>query len=313
MSTGFLTRFKGKIKAAVIYLDSVAGKGLQLNAGGTYVQAALVWTNAGSPTNGTSGTLAGYANPGDLLVDTSGLALYQNTNTLLSPTWTIIESSGGAGAFTTLTASSTVTLSPASHNVVLSPTGTGVVTVNPATAGTINNVSLGATTPAPVTATALGATGAVTLSPANANVVASPTGTGVVTLNPATLGTVANMTVGGTTPAAVTTSALHVDNGTKTATASSGAATLNKMAGVITTESLTTAGLADYTLTLTNSDIAATDQVFVSIGNGTNSAGDPVQGAVTPGAGSVVIVVRNAHATNALNGTLKIAFMVLKN
>lgn len=55
----------------------------------------------------------------------------------------------GTTAFscTTLTATSTVTLSPANANVTISPTGTGTVTISPATAGTINNVSLGATTP----------------------------------------------------------------------------------------------------------------------------------------------------------------------
>lgn len=39
-----------------------------------------------------------------------------------------------------------VSLSPASFNVTLSPTGTGVVTINPATAGTMDNVQIGATT-----------------------------------------------------------------------------------------------------------------------------------------------------------------------
>jgi hypothetical protein len=39
-------------------------------------------------------------------------------------------------------------LSPANANVVLSPTGTGTVAVNPATAGTIDNVAVGSTTPA---------------------------------------------------------------------------------------------------------------------------------------------------------------------
>lgn len=55
----------------------------------------------------------------------------------------------GTAAFscTTLTATSTVSLSPANASVTISPTGTGTVTISPATAGTINNVSLGATTP----------------------------------------------------------------------------------------------------------------------------------------------------------------------
>jgi hypothetical protein len=54
---------------------------------------------------------------------------------------------GASGAFTTISASAAVTLSPANANVVISPTGTGVVTIAPATAGTINNASIGATTP----------------------------------------------------------------------------------------------------------------------------------------------------------------------
>lgn len=64
------------------------------------------------------------------------------------------------GAFTTLTATSTVTFSPASHNVVLSPSGTGVVTINPATLGTLDHVTVGGTTPAVGTFTTLTATAA---------------------------------------------------------------------------------------------------------------------------------------------------------
>ena len=98
-----------------------------------------------------------------------------------------------------------------------------------------------------------------------------------------------------------------------TATASAGAATLNAAgAGVITSESLTTAAGATYTLTLTNSMIAAGDIVLVTVGNGTNAAGSPALTTVTPGAGSVVIVVQNIAAAAALNGTLKIGFVVVK-
>lgn len=53
--------------------------------------------------------------------------------------------SRSSGAFTTLTANSTVTLSPAA-NVTLSPTGSGTVTLSPAGGGSINNMSVGATT-----------------------------------------------------------------------------------------------------------------------------------------------------------------------
>jgi hypothetical protein len=98
-----------------------------------------------------------------------------------------------------------------------------------------------------------------------------------------------------------------------TATASAGAATLNGASGKITTESLTTAQNAKYTLTLTNSSIAAADGLFVTIGNGTNTQGTPVVQTATPGAGSAVIVIANKHdSAQALNGTLTVTFMVLK-
>jgi hypothetical protein len=110
-----------------------------------------------------------------------------------------------------------------------------------------------------------------------------------------------------------TAGSVKVDTGTKTATASGGAATLSKNAGVITSEALTTAAGAAYTLTLTNTTIAAADQVMASLQNGSNTQGIPIIERVTPGAGSVVIVVRNLHASEALNGTLKIAFVNHKN
>ena len=128
-----------------------------------------------------------------------------------------------------------------------------------------------------------------------------------------TSSTIDGVTLGATTPGPVTTSALHVDTGTKTATASSGAATLNKMAGVITSEALTTAAAATYALTLTNSDVAATDQVFASVQYGSSTTGTPAVATVAPGAGSVVITVQDIHATAALNGTIKISFLVVKN
>jgi len=117
----------------------------------------------------------------------------------------------------------------------------------------------------------------------------------------------------GTTAFPASLTQVQLDTGTKTASATAGAATLNKMAGVITSESITTAAGATYTLTLTNSDIAATDQVFASVYNGSNAAGMPNVTTVTPGAGQVVIVVQNIAAAAAFNGTIKIAFSVFKN
>lgn len=109
----------------------------------------------------------------------------------------------------------------------------------------------------------------------------------------------------------LSTGSLQLDTGTKTATSAAGAATLNKKSGVVTSEALTTAAGATWTLTLTNSKISATSQVLVSIGNGTNAGGSPALTTVTPGAGSAVIIVQNIHATDAFNGTLKVTFAVL--
>jgi hypothetical protein len=113
-------------------------------------------------------------------------------------------------------------------------------------------------------------------------------------------------------PATLRPFSLAIDSGTKTAAATAGAATLAKGSGVITSEALTTAAGATYTLTLTNTAIAATDIVFASVANGTATTGTPVVTTVKPAAGSVVIIVQNIHASAAVNGTLKIAFAVLK-
>ncbi|PZU22216.1 MAG: hypothetical protein DI589_12085 [Shinella sp.] len=103
---------------------------------------------------------------------------------------------------------------------------------------------------------------------------------------------------------------ISVDNGTASAT--TGAATLNKVAGKVTSEALTTAAAATYTLTLTNSKIAASDLVFASVALGTATTGTPAVARVTPAAGSAVIVIQNIHASAALNGTIVVSYAVVK-
>jgi hypothetical protein len=149
--------------------------------------------------------------------------------------------------------------------------------------------------------------------------------TGNVAVNLAvTSGSLNSTPIGATTPStgAFTTvsstglstlNSVKVDTGTKTAAATAGAATLNKNAGVITSESLTTAAGATYTLTLTDSTIAAADQVMASVQLGSATTGTPTIATVTPAAGSVVIVVQNIHASAALNGTIKISYVTFKN
>lgn len=97
------------------------------------------------------------------------------------------------------------------------------------------------------------------------------------------------------------------------AVATTGAATLNALHGKITSEALTTAQNAIYTLTLTNDQVAAGDIVLASVANGTNTQGTPMLGRVTAAAGSVTIEVINKHATaQAFNGTVVVSFSVIK-
>lgn len=108
-----------------------------------------------------------------------------------------------------------------------------------------------------------------------------------------------------------TEQSLKLDTGTKTATATSGAATLNKSSGIVTSEALTTAAGSTYTLTLTNSAIAAGDIPMVSIdSNGT--AGIPSLTSAKCTANTLTVIVTNIHATAAFNAAIKIQFAILK-
>jgi hypothetical protein len=104
-------------------------------------------------------------------------------------------------------------------------------------------------------------------------------------------------------------SQVEVNKGSATSTAA--AATINKQVGLVTTEALATAAGSTYTFTLTNGAIKATSLVFVTVAKGTATTGEPVVQFVTPAAGSAVVLIRNVSAAAALNGTIKIGFLVL--
>ena len=53
----------------------------------------------------------------------------------------------GAGGGVNLTLDGAFNMNPANANIQISPTGTGTLTVNPATAGTMNNMAIGGSTP----------------------------------------------------------------------------------------------------------------------------------------------------------------------
>lgn len=68
-----------------------------------------------------------------------------------------------SGTFTNLEATAKVFLNPANETVSISPTGTGSVTINPATLSAMNNTAIGLTTRAAANFTSVGVKGTLTL------------------------------------------------------------------------------------------------------------------------------------------------------
>ena len=153
-----------------------------------------ITTNAttNSVTFNTSGSIADLTVTNSVAVNPSTIGAINNV--------VIGATTPQAGTFNGLTALSTVNFSPSNASVTISPTGSGTVIVNPTITGNINNVAIGATTPAPATFTTLTATGNVTFSGNNAVVNFSPTGNGTVTINPNTTGNINNVAVGNGMP-----------------------------------------------------------------------------------------------------------------
>jgi hypothetical protein len=108
---------------------------------------------------------------------------------------------GGSGV---ITINGGLSASPANKNITLSPSGTGTVTINPATSGAINNVVIGATTALAITGTTITATSQF-----------SGAGTGLT-------GTAAGLSIGGN--AATATSATTAGSATTATNLAGGAA-----------------------------------------------------------------------------------------
>jgi len=87
----------------------------------------------------------------------------------------------GAGGGSNLTLEVATNINPANAAVSIAPTGTGTVTINPATAGTMNNMAIGGTTPAAGAFTTVTATSAI-------GVASGGTGSTSLTVNNVILG-----------------------------------------------------------------------------------------------------------------------------
>lgn len=170
--------------------------------------------------------------------------------------------------------------------------------------------------------------------------------TGVATPGTASTGSsslstiyVSTTNVGTVSANSETVSQLHIDTGSKNITAlwTSGAANaltvaVTKNAGSVNTAFASSGGATTqnqsgngvFTLTLTNSSFAGTDQVFASVAYAPTlgqSGGNPSIGAITTSAGAHVISVVNAAqgattsggVTLNFSGNLLVNYAVLKN
>lgn len=95
-------------------------------------------------------------------------------------------------------------------------------------------------------------------------------------------------------------------NGTEAANA----VTASGMSGVITTSSLTTAGGASYAITWTNTFIASTNVILLTLMGGTNTTKN-ITIQATAGSGTSTLTIFNNTAATALNGTILIGYTVL--
>lgn len=87
--------------------------------------------------------------------------------------------------------------------------------------------------------------------------------------------------------------------------------TINKPSGQITTNTETIAAGVEVSFTVTNSAVAATDTVNVTIASGV-TGGTPVATVTAVAAGSFQITLTNLHGTNDATGTWVINFNVIK-
>lgn len=120
-------------------IASAAGTIELLPANGTVnVTGALNTSTSATIGNGLTVTLGGASITGGLQVTNLGATITGNSSITgnLQINSGSFTASGGAAA-----------ISPNNANVVISPIGTGLVTINPATAGTMNNMVIGGSTP----------------------------------------------------------------------------------------------------------------------------------------------------------------------
>ena len=248
-----------------------------------YAGATQTFYNAASGTitlqTGTSATFNGPGASG-----TSSFSLAAGSTATLTSDGTnyiLVSQNGGAVATSSLTVSGNLTANGSNATISFAPTGTGTITINPATAGTVSNVAVSATT--------LSASSTVGLRGTNAVVTISPTGASgrVVISSPtanSTAGAMDNINIGATTrgTGAFTTLAA---NGAVTLTGGGSASAYNTAGAAL----LVTGGVGISGATYTNSTLTTNGQLTVSSGGANITGGATVASGLTVTSGGFSI------------------------
>jgi len=194
----------------------------------------------------------------------------------------------GGGGGNNLSVDVAININPANSQVDLSPTGTGTVRINPATAGTMNNMVIGGTTPLAITGTTITATSFVGSGASLTNVVNSLTAstgisvsgsTGAVTVT----NTAPDQTVVLTAGTGISTSGTY-PNFTITNTSPSSGGTVTSVGGTGTVSGISLSG------TVTSSG-------SLTLGGALDLSSPPAIGGTTPNAGSFSSLTDSGNLT----------------
>lgn len=317
-ATGTIVVTGGVGVSGDIYAGGIQSTPIGASAKSTAAFTTLTANNAVTFTHNTESTTTGSGT----LVVTGGIGLsgniYAGGNAVVT----------GSGSFAGITSTGSVSLSPASANVTISPTGTGTVaispagslTINPATAGTINNVSVGASTRSTGAFTTLGANNAVLFDTTTNNQSYTTTGSGTITVASGTVGSINNMSIGAVTEASgrFTTMTSTVASGTAPLTVASNTVVANFQSATAsrwhTTRTLTLTGYVtgsaniDGSSNISIATVAETNAVTLGVGTiGQYASTVAVSGSglsiTAPNAddGTAYTIASNATSANTAN------------
>lgn len=199
----------------------------------SYLDIPVATTLTGAQAQGQQSGILTYEVP----VDAPDSLYYGDTDGVPYGAITVAQPSViGVGVFSSILDTGDLLAEGVDAEIRLSPTGTGTVTINPATTGTINNVNINVQN--------LTTSGSVQLTP-NADITISPQSNGTLTIRPTAAGAVDNVNIGSVIPRTGTFSTLNSSQGT-----------LNN-----TTIGLTTAAQAAFTQATVQNDPASANDV----------------------------------------------------